>query len=206
MAKQVDKNAYRFERYTGLDRWSSYYYQLREILALSPASVLEIGVGDGVVRQYLKTQTSVAYTSLDVADDLGADVLGDARSLPFADASFDMVCAFEVLEHLPFEDFEQALGELVRVARTHVLVSLPHFGPPIKFLLKLPFLPEIRFAFKVPFPKRHIFNGQHYWELGKRGYPLSRIRAAFERHGILLTELVPFENSYHHFFVIKVGP
>jgi len=203
MAKQVDKNAYRFERYTGLDRWSSYHYQLREILALNPASVLEIGVGDGVVRQYLKTQTPVAYTSFDVADDLGADVIGDVRALPFEDASFDMVCAFEVLEHLPFEDFEKALGELVRVARSCVLVSVPHFGPPVKFLIKVPFLPEIRFAFKIPFPKIHTFNGQHYWEIGKKGYPASRIRAAFECRGELIKEFVPFENQYHHFFVLK---
>jgi SAM-dependent methyltransferase len=203
MAKQVDRHAYRFERYTGLDRWSSYHYQLRELLALKPASVLEIGVGDGVVRQYLKTQTGTAYTSLDVADDLGADVIGDVRSMPFETASFDASCAFEVLEHLPFEDFEAALGELARVARTHVLISLPHFGPPVKFLLKLPFLPELRFAFKIPYPKAHAFNGQHYWEMGKKGYPASRIRAALLKHGEIIKEFVPFENQYHHFFVLK---
>ena len=203
MTKQVDKTAYRFEKYTGLDRWSSYHCQLREILALGPASMLEIGVGDGVVQNYIKSQTPIAYTSLDVADDLGADVMGDVRRLPFADGSFDLVCAFEVLEHLPFEDFEKALGELMRVARTHVIVSLPHFGPPVKFLLKLPFLSELRIAFKIPYPKTHVFNGQHYWEIGKRGYPARRIRAVFLHHGTLLKEFVPFENQYHRFFVLK---
>lgn len=203
MAQQVTKDAYRFERYTGLDRWLSYYCQLREILALKPASLLEIGVGDGVVRQYLKAHTPIAYTSLDIADDLGADVSGDVRALPFADASFDAVCAFEVLEHLPFEDFEKALDELARVARRYVIVSLPHFGPPVKLLLKLPFMPELRLAFKIPYPKKHVFNGQHYWEIGKRGYPASRIRAALARRGTLLKEFVPFENQYHHFFVLE---
>jgi hypothetical protein len=203
MSKQVDRHAYRFEWYTGLDRWSSYHYQLRELLALKPRSVLEIGVGDGVVRQYLKTRTNIAYTSLDVADDLGADVMGDVRNMPFEPASFDVTCAFEVLEHLPFEDFESALGELVRAARTHVLISLPHFGPPVKFLLKLPFFPELRFAFKIPYPKEHAFNGQHYWEIGKKGYPASRIRAALSKHGEIIREFVPFENQYHHFFVLQ---
>lgn len=203
MAKQVDKSAYRFEKYTGLDRWSSYHYQLRELLALKPKSVLEIGVGDGVVRQYIKTQTDTTYTSLDVADDLGADVMGDVRAMPFKDGEFDISCAFEVLEHLPFEDFEKGLGELVRVARTHVLISLPHFGPPVKFLLKLPFLPELRFTFKIPYPRQHVFNGQHYWEIGKKGYPVSRIRTALQKHGKIVREFVPFENQYHHFFVLE---
>jgi ubiquinone/menaquinone biosynthesis C-methylase UbiE len=203
MTKQVNKDAYRFEKYTGLDRWSSYHYQLREILARNPSSVLEVGVGDGTIARHLKTQTPVAYTSVDFADDLKPDVVGDVRQLPFEGASFDLVCAFEVLEHLPFEDFEKALAELVRVARTHVIVSLPHFGPPVKFLLKLPFLPELRFAFKIPYPKAHTFNGQHYWEIGKKGYPPGRIRAAFLRHGRLVKEFVPFENQYHHFFVLE---
>ena len=39
----------------------------------------------------------------------------DAGALPFADASFDLVVASEVLEHL--EDDLVAIGELVRVLR-----------------------------------------------------------------------------------------
>jgi ubiquinone/menaquinone biosynthesis C-methylase UbiE len=203
VAKQVDKSAYTFDRYTGLDRWSSYHYQLREILALAPASMLEIGVGDGVVRNYIKTQTPIAYTALDVADDLHADTIGDVRALPFGDKSVDIACAFEVLEHLPFEDFEKALAELARVARTHVVLSLPHFGPAIKCLIKIPFVPEMRTAFKIPFAKTHHFNGQHYWEIGKREYSVHRIRAALEKYYTIEKEFIPFENQYHHFFVLR---
>jgi ubiquinone/menaquinone biosynthesis C-methylase UbiE len=48
----------------------------------------------------------------------------DAEDLPFADGEFDMACAIEVLEHVP--DPERTLAEMVRVARRHVLVSVPH--------------------------------------------------------------------------------
>ncbi len=200
---QVDKSAYRFERYTGLDRWSSYHYQLRELLALDPATVLEVGVGDGVVREYLRTNTGIAYTSLDFAEDLKPDVVGDVRAMPFVDASFDVACVFEVLEHLPFEEFEGALRELKRIAKRHVLVSLPHFGPPIKFLLKLPFLPEFKVAFKFPYHPVHRFNGQHYWEIGKKGYAPRHIREVLAKHFHIRKEFVPFENQYHHFFVLE---
>lgn len=203
MNKQVDRTAYRFESYCGMDRWASYHYQLKEIIALAPATVLEVGLGDGVLKNYLRENTKIEYSSIDIADDLGADIQGDVRNLPLADECFDAVCAFEVLEHLPFEDFETALAELFRVTRKHVLISLPHFGPPVKGLLKIPFLPEFKFALKIPFARVHNFNGQHYWEIGKKGYPNKRIRTILKSHGTLCKEFIPFENQYHHFFILE---
>ncbi len=199
---QVDKHAYQFERYVGIDRWASYHYQLREIFAQKPTSVLEIGVGDRVVGNVLK-EHGIAYTSADVAEDLSPDVVADVTALPFEDATFDVVCAFEVLEHLPFEKFDRALAELARVSRRAVLLSLPHYGPSIRLECKIPFIPRIRFAWKVPHPIEYTFNGQHYWEIGKREYPVSRIRASLARIGELTNEFMPFENQYHHFFVIE---
>lgn len=202
MTKQVNKDAYEFLRYCYPDRWASYYYQLREVIRLSPSSVLEIGTGDGVFRRYLTHNTKIVYTNLDVADDLHPDIVGTVEKIPLPDKSVDVIAAFEVLEHIPFDAFERALSELARVARKAVVISLPHFGPPVKFSIKIPFLPEIRFAWKIPLPKKHIFNGQHYWEIGKRGYSLRRIRSILEKHFSLKKEFVPFENQYHRFYVL----
>ncbi len=201
---QVSKEeGYTFEKYGGISRFASYAYQIREILGISPSDVLEIGIGDAVVGNYIQRQTNIRYVWADIAEDLQPDVVADVRALPFADGSFDTVCAFEVLEHLPFEDFEKSLSELVRVARRYVLLSLPHFGPSVRLSFKIPFIPESRFAFKIPFPKRHVFNGQHYWEIGKRGYPVSRIRNAIAKYDVIEKEFVPFENQYHHFFILR---
>lgn len=203
---QVDKTHYRFGEYAFEGRFVSYYWQLKEVFALEPASVLEVGVGDRVFGNFIQSNTGTSYTSVDVARDLRPDVVGSVLELPFPDKSFDIACAFEVLEHLPFEEFERAVGELVRVARTNVIISVPHFGPMLSFSLKIPFLPQIRVAWKIPFPKKHIVGGQHYWELGKRGYPVRRVRQILQRHGEIMREFVPFGNSYHHFFVLKAGP
>ena len=200
---QIHKNGYQFSAYSGVYRFASCARQLQEILALHPQSVLEVGIGENVVGQYLKTNTDIEYISADFAKDLSPDVIADVCALPFRDEQFDLSCAFEVLEHLPFEDFNTALGELARVSKKYVLISLPHFGPAVKFLLKLPFLPEWHFAFKIPFPRVHIFNGQHYWEIGKRGYSVSRIREILCRRFIICGEFIPFENQYHHFFVLE---
>lgn len=201
--KQVDKTAYQFFSYAHSGRFVSYYHQLAEVLALAPRNVLEVGVGDGVFRDYIKSNTAISYMSVDVADDLHPNVVGDVTKLPFGDGTFDVVCAFEVLEHIRFEQFEKALAELVRVSRDAVVLSLPHFGPPVKFLLKIPFLPEIFFAFKIPFLRKHIFNGQHYWEIGKKGYASHTIRNILGKYFEIQKEYIPFENQYHHFYILK---
>lgn len=203
MLKQVEKSHYNFAKYSHKDRWVSYFHQLKEILNLNPESILEVGVGDKVIGSFLKNNTKVSYISIDIAEDLHPDIVGSVTSLPFENSSFDMVCAFEVLEHLPYEQFSQALKEMQRVSRKYVIISLPHFGPRFQFFLKLPFLPELRFAKKIIYPKKHEFNGEHYWEMGKKDFPVSRIKSDLEVNFKITKEFIPFESQYHHFFVLE---
>jgi SAM-dependent methyltransferase len=59
----------------------------------------------------------------------GADVvLGEVTALPFVDATFDLVCALDIVEHV--DDDERALHELVRVAKpgATLLISTPLYA------------------------------------------------------------------------------
>jgi hypothetical protein len=71
--KQVNKTACQFFSYTHPRRFVGYYHQLAEVLTLAPRSVLEIGVGDSMFRDYLKGNTAISYTSVNVTDDLHPD-------------------------------------------------------------------------------------------------------------------------------------
>jgi len=51
----------------------------------------------------------------------------DIASLPFADLSFPIVASVDVLEHLTLDIRDEAVAELMRVARTAVVVAFP-FG------------------------------------------------------------------------------
>src|SRR3989338_5847589 len=197
MKPQVDKQHYEFTRYTGPDRWSSYYSQLCETLALSPRYVLEIGPGDGFYGKCLSTISTIKYRSLDIDKELNPDIVCSVLSIPLPDESVECVVAFEILEHLPFDDFPIALKELARVSSKNVILSLPHFGPPVKVLIKLPFFSEMKLAFKIPYFRAHKFNGQHYWEIGKLGYPVSRIITDIEQAFVVERHVIPFENQYH---------
>ncbi len=201
--KQVDKDHYSFKNYVYPERWASYYHQLEEVLELNPESILEAGAGDEVLRGYLVKNTHITHTSVDIAEDLHPDIMGSLEKLPVPDNSYDMVCAFEVLEHIPFDKFETCIIEMKRVAKKNVLISVPHFGPSLRLNFKIPFFPEIKIACKIPFPQEHHFNGQHYWELGKKGYPVSRIKSILSKHFEIIKDFVPFDSQYHHFFILK---
>lgn len=105
----------------------------RSLPTLPPATVLEVGIGEGEIAARITTRFPTAsVTGLDLPDpDLAAHwttrqfvaVFGDIAKLPFPDDTFDLVLAIEVLEHVARPD--AALREVARVARADVVLSVP---------------------------------------------------------------------------------
>jgi ubiquinone/menaquinone biosynthesis C-methylase UbiE len=127
--------------------------------------------------------------------------------MPFEDDAFDVVCAFQMLEHLPFDDSCRAFGEMARVASRAVVISLPDAATRWPMSIYLPKIGVVRFS--IPRPRLrtpvHQFDGEHYWEIGKAGYPLAYVTQA-------LTESAPVSLSqsfrvpefpYHRFFIFR---
>lgn len=202
---QVDASHYQFERYVDIKRWSSYWHQLREVLALQPQSVLEVGVGTGI-NSLLLRQLGCETATMDIDPALKPTHVGSVTAIPLADASYDVVAAFQVLEHLPYDDFRTAASELRRVASRYVVLSLPDSHKMLTFVLPLPFGGERRW--QIPKPRWrarvHRITGEHQWEINKRGYPVSRIVGDLEASGlkVLKTFRAP-ENPYHRFFICQ---
>jgi 2-polyprenyl-3-methyl-5-hydroxy-6-metoxy-1,4-benzoquinol methylase len=102
----------------------------------APESALDLGCGEGVLTERFAERLGAGrVVGVDLEDPkLRAEWARRARpnlefralagpDLPFGDGEFDIACAIEVLEHVP--DPEHILAEMVRVARRHVLVSVP---------------------------------------------------------------------------------
>ena len=106
------------------------------VAELRPGSLLDVGCGEGVVTERLaRALPTTRVVGVDVADpglldewerrrapNLGF-APGSAYSLPYGENEFEVVSAFEVLEHL--ERPGEALAELVRVASRALVLSVP---------------------------------------------------------------------------------
>jgi ubiquinone/menaquinone biosynthesis C-methylase UbiE len=98
-----------------------------------PATVLEVGVGEGEISAKLRSLYPEAHiVGVDLYDDsLAAEwrmrgflgIYADIAHLPFPPLAFDLVMAIEVLEHV--DDPVAALAELVRVSRGGMVLSVP---------------------------------------------------------------------------------
>jgi SAM-dependent methyltransferase len=101
---------------------------LATLLGLGPASVLDVGCGEGALLQAVTADGSIRGVGIEPeeaaaerARAAGLDVQpGRAEALPFAEDSFDVVTLEYVAHHV--EHLPRALREAVRVARRAVLV------------------------------------------------------------------------------------
>lgn len=191
--------------YDTKERFVSYWHQAGELLAGNHRKVLEIGVGNGFLSSYLRRR-GLDVTTLDIDAALSPDVTGSVLAIPLPDASFDAVGCFEVLEHLPYEELSKALSEIRRVTKGRAVISVPDHSPVYRFNVELPLFGEIKRLLPHPFPRPvpHVFDGTHYWVLGKAQYPLARVLADIGRAGFQVVRTYrPFEFYGHRFFVLE---
>jgi ubiquinone/menaquinone biosynthesis C-methylase UbiE len=129
-----------YERHRGENDPGGYHELLDELEAGfverfgRGRDVLEVGCGTGLVLERI-SRFARSAAGLDLSPGMlalakrrGLVVTeGSATSLPFADASFDVTCAFKVLAHVP--DIRAALAEMTRVTRPGGHVVAEFYNP-----------------------------------------------------------------------------
>lgn len=208
--KYLDSSRRYYNRkYNSIERFLLYFYQIDLITNLNPASILEIGVGNKTLSNYLK-QHGFHVTTCDYIAELAPDYVGDIRHLPFENSSYDMIVSFDVLHQLPSEEVEIAIKELYRVSKRFVVISIPHSLVFFEIIIKFSFInkllnrPFVRFLFSLPVSfLDNKFPGQiHYWELGRKTSSIAAIRTILRDKFKIIQELKPsLTNSY--FFVLE---
>jgi ubiquinone/menaquinone biosynthesis C-methylase UbiE len=206
--------------YEYFNRFLSYFFQIELIEATRPKSILEIGCGGGTLGLLLK-QRNYNYKSCDLNPKLKPNYIADIRKLPMKANSFDVVCAFEVLEHLPFSDFVSALKELKRVSKKYVIISIPYSCLYISFSLQFTFLTILKplfnllkikpntpiyFNLLIPtfFLRKYGLSKSHCWEMGRKGFSKSEIKKRIKESGLFLEkEFSRIHFAYNYFFVLR---
>ncbi len=124
----------------------------------APARLLDVGSADGPSVGWLRGHGHRVALDLDPRGLAPGDVCGSATRLPFADASFDVVAAFDVIEHC--EPEADALAEVARV-----------LAPGGRFLMSVP-------AYRWAWTSFDDHNHHH------RRYTRRRATAAVEAAGL----------------------
>ncbi|MEM2211638.1 MAG: class I SAM-dependent methyltransferase [Nitrososphaerales archaeon] len=192
-----------------LIQFISYFYQTKLIINLNVKKILEVGIGNKTASNYLK-QRGLNVTTCDIDKRKEPDCVADIRQLPFKDNSFDAIMAYEVLEHLPWDNIDQVLEELKRVTKRYVVISIPYSSHHFEFIFKFPLMRKlikrdfIDIFFRIPFPVRDI-RGEYYhcWEIGRKSYPMQKFRKLLKKKFRIIGEVRPLLHSYHHFFILE---
>jgi SAM-dependent methyltransferase len=115
---------------------SNYIKKLvdQKFLNSSDLKILNVGCGPGRSSQYLSNFGEVTSVEYDkdccefASEKTGLKIInGSITELPFQDQLFDLVCAFDVIEHV--EDDYLAVSEMKRVAKNDgvLLITVPAF-------------------------------------------------------------------------------
>ena len=183
----IDTQAWANE--VNLSNMVNVHYEYRDALELDDVrKVLLIGVTNGVEADFLSSR-GLQVTTFDIDPTFGPDELGSCDDLSrFSDRQFDLVIASHVLEHLPLPRLDVALREIARVAR-FALIYLPVAGRCISVRVAMgsrrswTFRLDLYRYWHRPSGVDRVYRfGEHYWEVGYRGFRKTDIRKRLERY------------------------
>jgi FkbM family methyltransferase len=207
--------------YLSLERMASYYYQMDltldalESVGGEALRILEVGGSNNILSSCLSSYFAAngqahEIVSLDLDPSASPDIIGDVREIPLNDGSVDVAVCCEVLEHMPFEDVAIALRELRRVTNGFVILTIPHASLYLSLVARASRRQMRSLLLNVLEPsfigfKRGRLGWSHYWEIGYRGYPVSRLQSLMSQEGLRIER--DFRNPLfptHHFFMLRV--
>ena len=180
------------------EHWLSYWHQIKLMLeSLEPKdSVIELGIGSGFTSNYLRSK-NIEVLTVDIDKKKSPDIVSDAISFK-PNKNYDHFCAFEVFEHMKFEEMENVLKNIKSKIDKNIFISVPIYK-------KTPINIELKFksywkSITVKTPKTSIIDPHHYWELNYKDITEERLISVFEHHNFKLKNKNSFFRwRYFHF-------
>lgn len=164
------------------EHWKLYWQQqkLMEDHLKPNDKILEIGVGTSFTANYLKSK-NYNVTTFDIDDEKNPDIVGNIVEYDWGSEKFSHVLAFEIFEHIPYEEFKRVLSNLHTVTDC-IFLSLPLNKKTVFSLdIKLPKLKKKHFSFSIN--KNKITTKNHFWEVGYKNYTENNIENDFSEIG-----------------------
>lgn len=168
---KLSKSAYFSEEYFKLPQLISQVTQLRDVYRMRPSNIIEVGIGNGLFSNQLRN-CGIDIVTIDINDSLSPDICCSIEEIPdniekFSKASkWDLLVCCEVLEHMPFSQFEKSI-DIFKNISDRLYLTLPNFGKTVGMggLLKIP---RIGYVEASMYLNTHFGSipDEHYWEVG----------------------------------------
>ena len=98
------------------------------------STILDVGCGKGfMMHDFARLISGIKVQGIDISEYAVANAMedmrpfikvGNAKQLPFADKSFDLVVSINTVHNLALEECKQSLREIQRVSRKHAFVTM----------------------------------------------------------------------------------
>jgi predicted SAM-dependent methyltransferase len=196
----------------GYFRWSTLAGMSQQIIQVhktKPRYILEIGKGNGFVSQFLHN-AGYKITTFDINKNLKPDVVGNILKLDkyFEKNCFDCVLCAEVLEHLPFEMFNECILKINHVTSRDAIITLPRLQKILfdaQLRVSLPRIKPIELGIFLSIPqKKHKIYHDHCWEINsEKATSLKNIREIMQKYFSVQNDFRERWRPYHHFFILR---
>jgi hypothetical protein len=144
-------------------RWYWHQQKLLENRLQKSARIAEIGVGSKFTYNYLRSK-GFHVQSVDIDKNKNPDLLLNIVDCNDSDLVFDTILAFNIFEHIPYDEFMITIEKFARNNIKQLFIGLPvnkKIILEIRLRLGRYFDQEIVLAV----PKRKITTANHHWEL-----------------------------------------
>src|SRR5690606_9829851 len=111
--RTLPRDVYFSDQYFSMQQLCSLSHQINLIHCLRPKNILEIGIGNGFTSSFLR-RAGYAVTTVDINPELEPDICAplDQVGAYLNGEKVDLVVCCEVLEHMPWSDFESNINHL----------------------------------------------------------------------------------------------
>jgi SAM-dependent methyltransferase len=125
---------------------------LRSMIPEGTRRILDLGCGNGVITNPLADEyeiVGVDWSQTALESVKAPRIRSSSATLPIRPRSFDLLLTSELLEHLPEDDFQSTIGEILHLEIPYLLITVPN--------------DENLHVNEVKCPRcGHVFNASHH--------------------------------------------
>lgn len=177
-----------------------YYWNQQELISnyiKKGDKILEIGVGSKFTSNYLKSK-GYDVTTIDIDPKKQPDIVADIVNYTFNE-KYDHILAFEIFEHIPFEDFQKALKNISNICNKKLFISLPR-NEKMWFKLTLDLKIFQINNFQITTKRNKIKSKYHFWEVDYKNYTKKNILNLFSENKFTLLKYKKFYSLLYFAF------